>query len=53
MTHKFTPQVVRVTGRSALWLQGTVKVENSSAVEITVVAFGSGQVPGKSIGVVV
>ena len=30
-----------------------MRVENSSAIEITVVAFGSGQVPGKSIGVVV
>ena len=33
--------------------EGNVRVENSSAIEITVVAFGSGQVPGKSIGVVV
>lgn len=30
-----------------------MRVENSSAIEITVVALGSGQVPGKSIGVVV
>ena len=30
-----------------------MRVENSSAIEVTVVAFGSGQVPGKSIGVVV
>ena len=33
--------------------EGTMRVENSSAIEVTVVAFGSGQVPGKSIGVVV
>ena len=30
-----------------------MRVENSSAIEVTVVAFGSGQVLGKSIGVVV
>ena len=37
---------------NASWFQASVRVENSSAIEITVVAFGSGQVARKSIGVV-